>query len=97
MPTQEQVMQQRQQQEKQEEQRGELLQKILTPEALERIKRIELVKPEKVCPKNRLRQILITTSTNIMHLTPLVLTRISRTLCRPRAMLRRRASCRTWC
>ena len=48
LPTQQQVMQQQQQAQAQEEQRKELLQRILTPEALERIKRIELVKPEKV-------------------------------------------------
>ena len=47
MPSQEQVMQQQQKAQQQEEMRKELLQKILTPEAQERINRIQLVKPEK--------------------------------------------------
>ena len=48
IPSQQQVQQQQQQQEKHEEQRKELLQKILTPEAQERLARIALVKPDKV-------------------------------------------------
>ena len=48
MPSQQQVMEQQQKAQAQEEQRKELLQKILTPEAADRLARIELVKPEKV-------------------------------------------------
>jgi len=47
MPSQQQVMEQQQKAQAQEEQRKELLQKILTPEAADRLARIELVKPEK--------------------------------------------------
>jgi hypothetical protein len=100
MPTQEQVMQQREKQEKMEEQRSEILQKIMTPEAQERLKRIELVKPEKVrCaqPRSHPHHVpgvcvygchrLDSQATHPCHQTspPLL------------GSLDRRASCKTWC
>ena len=49
MPTQQQIMDAKQKETQQEEMRSELLQKILTADAKERIKRLGIVKPEKVC------------------------------------------------
>jgi len=47
MPTQQQIMEAKQKEAQQEEMRSELLKKILTADAQERIKRIGIVKPEK--------------------------------------------------
>eukprot|EP00658_Telonema_sp_P-2_P081852 TRINITY_DN849_c0_g1_i2.p1 TRINITY_DN849_c0_g1~~TRINITY_DN849_c0_g1_i2.p1 ORF type:complete len:104 (-),score=46.42 TRINITY_DN849_c0_g1_i2:276-587(-) len=47
MPTQEQVQEQREKQAEMEEQKKEMLKKICTAEALDRIGRIQVVKPEK--------------------------------------------------
>jgi hypothetical protein len=48
MPTQQQVQEQQAKAAQQEEQRKEILQKLLTPEAADRLARIALVKPDKV-------------------------------------------------
>lgn len=48
IPSQQQVVEQQQKAEKQEEMRKDLIQKILQPEALERLKRIGITKPDKV-------------------------------------------------
>lgn len=48
MPTQQQVQEQQAKAQAMEEQRKELLQKVLTPEANDRLARIALVKPDKV-------------------------------------------------
>ena len=48
MPSQQQVQEQQAKAAQQEEMRKELLQKVLSPEAAERLARIALVKPDKV-------------------------------------------------
>ena len=48
MPTQQQVQEQQAKAQQAEEMRKELLQKVMTPEALERLARIALVKADKV-------------------------------------------------
>jgi hypothetical protein len=51
MPTQQQAQEMKQKQEQQENMRKELLQKVLTPEANDRLARIALVKSDKVCSR----------------------------------------------
>lgn len=48
MPSQQQVQEQQAKAQQQEEQRKEILEKLLTPEAADRLARIALVKPDKV-------------------------------------------------
>ena len=54
MPSAEQYQKAQEQQAAQEKQRGDILEKILSPEALERISRIGMVKEEKVRARARM-------------------------------------------